>query len=105
MVLREKFPDGPVVRTQRFHCRGPSSIPGRGTKILQATQCSQKNKWFSYLEEVLKNRQNDLKCLNCHIQVEMFFKDLDPLISKDRAYDKSIKEYIPKKKKKKKKKK
>ena len=25
-----------------FHCHGPGSIPGQGTKILQAAQCSQK---------------------------------------------------------------
>ena len=31
-----EFPGGPVVRTRRFHCRGPGSIPGWGTKILQA---------------------------------------------------------------------
>ena len=30
------FPGGPVVRTPRFHCRGPGSIPGRGTEILGA---------------------------------------------------------------------
>ena len=33
-----------MVRTQRFHCRGSSSIPGRGTKIPQAVTCSQKKK-------------------------------------------------------------
>ena len=35
-----ELPGGPVVRTQHFHCRGPGSIPGRRTKILQATQRS-----------------------------------------------------------------
>ena len=30
------FPGGPAVRTPCFHCRHPGSIPGRGTKILQA---------------------------------------------------------------------
>ena len=30
--LRE-FPGGLVVRIRRFHCRGPGSIPGRGTEI------------------------------------------------------------------------
>ena len=29
-------PGGPVVRTWRFHCHGPGSIPGRGTNVLQA---------------------------------------------------------------------
>ena len=27
------LPDGPVVRTQCFHCWGSHSIPGWGTKI------------------------------------------------------------------------
>ena len=39
-----KFPGGPVLRTQHFHCRGPGSIPGRGTKILQAMLCRKKER-------------------------------------------------------------
>ena len=31
-----EFPDGTVVKTQCFHCWGLCSIPGWGTKILQA---------------------------------------------------------------------
>ena len=31
-------PQVSVVRTQCFHCWGPGSIPGRGTKILQVEQ-------------------------------------------------------------------
>ena len=30
------FPSSPVVRTRRFHCHGPGSIPGQGTEIPQA---------------------------------------------------------------------
>ena len=37
-----EFLGGPVVRTPRFHCRGPGSIHGGGTKTMQATRCSQK---------------------------------------------------------------
>ena len=33
-----------MVRTLHFHCRGPGSIPGRGTKIPQATWDGQKKK-------------------------------------------------------------
>ena len=33
---------GPVVRTWHFHCQGPGSIPGQGTKIPQTT-------WYSPL--------------------------------------------------------
>ena len=36
-VLPGEFPGGPVVRTWSVHCHGPGSVPGRGTKILQAT--------------------------------------------------------------------
>ena len=40
-----EFPGGPVVRIQRFHYRGPGSIPGRGTKVLpQAAWQGQKKK-------------------------------------------------------------
>ena len=34
------FPSGPVVKTPHFHCRSKGSIPGPGTKILHAQQCS-----------------------------------------------------------------
>ena len=37
-----EFPGSLVVRTWCFHCRGPGSIPGRGTEIPQAVQCSHK---------------------------------------------------------------
>ena len=40
----EEFPGSLVVRTWRFHCQGLGSIPGQGTKILQASQLGQKNK-------------------------------------------------------------
>ena len=38
--LRE-FPGGSVVRTPCSHWQGPDSIPGQGTKILQAAWCNQ----------------------------------------------------------------
>ena len=28
----QEFPGGPVVRTRHFHCQGPDSILGQGTK-------------------------------------------------------------------------
>ena len=34
--LSRELPSGPVARTRRFHCQSLGSIPGRGTKILQA---------------------------------------------------------------------
>ena len=39
-----EFPGDPVIRTPCFHCPGPGSIPGLGTKILQVMQYGQKNK-------------------------------------------------------------
>ena len=36
------FPGGLVVRNPSFRCRGHSSIPGQGTKILHVTQWGQK---------------------------------------------------------------
>ena len=39
-----EFPDGTVVRTQSFHCCGPSSMPGWGTKIPKAMLQLQKIK-------------------------------------------------------------
>ena len=39
-----EFPGGSVVRTWYFHCHGLGSIPGWGTKILQAMQHGQKEK-------------------------------------------------------------
>ena len=40
--MYQKFPGGPVVRTQNFNCRGPGSIPGRGTEIPLATRSDKK---------------------------------------------------------------
>ena len=37
-----EFPGGPMVRTQRFHCWGPGSVPGWGIKTLQVTWHGQK---------------------------------------------------------------
>ena len=41
------FPDSPVVRTQHFHFRALSSIPGQGTKILQAMSHCWKNVYMT----------------------------------------------------------
>ena len=39
---RWEFPGGLVIGIPGFHCCGLGSVPGRGTEILQAMQCSQK---------------------------------------------------------------
>ena len=54
-IFSREFPDGPVVRTWHFHYQGPGSIPGRGTKILQATQPNKKNHF-----QILKQRLDDV---------------------------------------------
>ena len=41
-----EFPGVIVVRILGFHCRGPSSILGQGTEILQATRSGQKQFFF-----------------------------------------------------------
>ena len=39
-----------VVRTQRFHCHGPGSVPGWETKTLKVAHSDQKrNKWMMVL--------------------------------------------------------
>ena len=37
-----EFAGGPVIRTWLFHCCGPGSVPGQGTKILKAVQPKKK---------------------------------------------------------------
>ena len=39
-----EFPGDPMVRTWRFHCWDPGSVPGWRTKILHVVWCSQKKK-------------------------------------------------------------
>ena len=54
--------DGPAVRTQCFHCRSPSSIPGWGTKISQATVWPPPQK-----KTELPNSYNSARTLNFYI--------------------------------------
>ena len=42
--MGREFPGSPVVRIWCFHCCGLGSIPGQGTKISKAMQCSQRKK-------------------------------------------------------------
>ena len=51
-----EFPSGPMVRSQYFHCQHPGSVPGWGTKNLQATQPNkneQRKKQLQFLSLVL----------------------------------------------------
>ena len=47
-----EFPDGPVVRTRRFHRQGPGSMPGRGTKIPQSQVHDTKKKKKKKLADI-----------------------------------------------------
>ena len=88
------IPGSPVVRTWHFYCRGPGSIPGRRTKILQAVWLGQKEK-ISFLSlpgtsqsapasdsppfrlslcPVFKTQPK------CHLCLETFFDTHSPLI-------------------------
>ena len=68
MKFRE-FPGGPVVRTPRFHCRGPGLLPGRATKIPKATWRGQKKK------KKKKFSQNDEKHLVFMYATEVFLEE------------------------------
>ena len=40
----QEFPGSPVVRTLRFHCRGPGLIPNGGIKIPTVVESQKTNK-------------------------------------------------------------
>ena len=50
-LLNGEFPGSPVVRTRHFHCCGLGSIPGWGTKILQASCTAKKKKLLNGARE------------------------------------------------------
>ena len=56
-ISKREFPGNPVARTHTFNARGLGSIPGRGTKILQAMWYSQKKK---------KENKNPIDCLSIY---------------------------------------
>ena len=68
-----------MFKTQRFHCGGPGSITGQGTKIPQAIQPKKKN--FSTSRNFTS--RNNLTCAN--------YLQLSPtaLIAKQRTGNKS----------------
>ena len=59
----KRFPGGPVVKTLHSNAGGTGSIPGRGTKIPHARQCSQKR------EKIHKdyNLCASLEFINCYL--------------------------------------
>ena len=80
-----EFPGGPVVRTPSFHCCGPGSVPGQGTKILKATWCGQKKNYAqtsekNKLDSVTKMKKKvDHLCIfeSNILQLKMFLRILD----------------------------
>ena len=51
-----EFPGGPVVKTWCFHCQGLGSIPGQGTKTLQAMQYGHKKREKLDSSEYIKSK-------------------------------------------------
>lgn len=60
-----EFPGSSAVRTPQFHLGGRRwgvcLIPGQGTKVLQAAQCSQKKKVWGGQGKREKNRLGNLE--------------------------------------------
>ena len=74
-----------MVGTWCFHCCGPGSIPGQGTKILQAVQCGQKRKVSSdQIKLIFKDNKDKvshilgLKLMGERINYSGNFKSLEP---------------------------
>ena len=65
--MSREFPGGPLVRTQRLQFCGPGSIPGQGTKILQAAQCGQ-NIYICIFMSTDEQVSDIGKCLHCHAE-------------------------------------
>ena len=57
MVHFRDFLDGPVVKTPCSHAGSMGLIRGRGTKILNATLCSHKEKRYILVIVKLKNTE------------------------------------------------
>ena len=58
-----ELPEGPVVRTWCFHCRGPGSSPGQGTKISQAVCVA----WWKKLKKRKKSNNTYIyTCIHIH---------------------------------------
>ena len=52
-----------MVRTQRFHCPGPGSIPGRGTKILQAMWKEGRKEGKRERKKDRRRKERTLRCM------------------------------------------
>ena len=44
-----------MVKTPCFHCRGHSSIPGRGIKTPHASGVNEKNYYYKLVEDVMSH--------------------------------------------------
>ena len=77
MKRRKEFPGSLVVRTQHFHCQGPSSVPGWENKILQTAPWSQKKKNAekeknsycncNYLTMIPIGHHRNILCCYCYV--------------------------------------
>ena len=64
MMELKRFPGGPVVKTLHSNAGGSGSIPGQGTKIPHARQCSQKKKTKIHTDY---NLCASLEFINCYL--------------------------------------
>ena len=73
-----EFPGSPVVSTQCFNSRGPSSIPGQGTKILKDMWHGQKKKNFYASKDILKRVENNTQNGKKYLQIIDLKMNLHP---------------------------
>ena len=80
MIYTWEFPGAPVVRTWRFHCCGPGSIPGWGTNIPQAAQSGQKffeiKTKIKKIKYIFKKRAKKHLCVYVHRCVYKFVEPM-----------------------------
>ena len=67
ITWNKEFPGSPVVRTQRFHCWGPGSIPAPGAKIPQAAQPKKRK---TVLINSLMKKMNPNHVSSCAVNAE-----------------------------------
>ena len=59
---KRDFPDGLVVKTLCFHCKGAGLIPGQGTKIPWAVQCGKdRNTQSKNIHKVLSRHHKKMQ--------------------------------------------
>ena len=73
-----ELPGSPMVRTQCFHCCGPGSIPGQGTKLLHGVvkkerERERRQKYKVGAKKSLVKHSSSIKCL-LFVQMEIVYQ-------------------------------